>query len=254
MTGLDYVVERTVTIAARPKTVFRFFTDSGRFAAWWGEGSRIDPRPGGAVRICYPNRVQAGGEVLEVIPCERIAFTFGYDSGDPVAIGASRVTITLQAVPRGTRLTLRHELPTASAREVHVQGWRYQLAVFAEVAAQDAHAGVAERVDRFLGLWATSDAAARRAALAELTVDSLSYRDRYSCTEGRDDLDAHLAAYQRFMPGLVLQRTGEVRQCQGTALVDWAARGPDGASRGSGTFAIELAADGRVERVTGFWV
>ena len=44
MTGLDHVVERTVTIAARRETVFRYFTDSERFAAWWGAGSTIDPR------------------------------------------------------------------------------------------------------------------------------------------------------------------------------------------------------------------
>jgi len=251
--GLDYLVERTVTVAARPKTIFRFFTDSGRFAAWWGEGSQIDPRPGGAVRIWYPNGVRAGGEVLEVVPGERIAFTFGYESGEPIAVGSSRVTIVLEPAPRGTRLRLRHELPTATAREVHVQGWRYQLAVFAEVAAHDAHAGFAERADRFLALWAQTDPAARRAALAALAVDSLTFRDRHSCTDGLDDLDAHIAAYQRFMPGLRLERQGEVRQCQGTALVDWVARGPDGAPRGKGTSVFDLAADGRIERVTGFW-
>jgi len=251
--GLDYLVERTVTIAARPGTVFRFFTDSGRFAAWWGEGSRIDPRPGGAVSICFSNQVRAGGEVLEVVPGERIVFSFGYESGDPVALGASRVTITLEAVPRGTRLHLRHELPTATAREVHVQGWRYQLAVFAEVAAHDAHAAFAERADRFLALWAETDPAARRAALAELAKASIAFQDRYSCTEGLDDFDAHIAAYQRFMPGMRLERQGEVRQCQGTALVDWVARGPDGAPRGKGTNVFDLAADGRIERVIGFW-
>ena len=43
MTGLDHVLHRTVTIAARRETVFRNFTDSERFAAWWGQGSRIEP-------------------------------------------------------------------------------------------------------------------------------------------------------------------------------------------------------------------
>ena len=39
MKELEHVVERTVTIAARRETVFRYLTDSGRFAAWWGAGS-----------------------------------------------------------------------------------------------------------------------------------------------------------------------------------------------------------------------
>ena len=36
-----------VRIEADRETVFRYFTDSGRWAAWWGAGSTIDPRPGG---------------------------------------------------------------------------------------------------------------------------------------------------------------------------------------------------------------
>jgi uncharacterized protein YndB with AHSA1/START domain len=252
MRDLGFVVERTVTIVARPQVVFRYFTDSSRFAAWWGEGSHIDPRPGGAVHIRYPNGVVAGGEVVEIVPGERVSFTFGYASGDPVAIGASLVTITLEEAAAGTRLRLRHELPTAAARDVHVQGWRYQLALFAEVVARETGAGFAARADAFLALWSQKDGIARRAALAELAAGSLAYRDRYSCTEGLDDLDAHIAAYQRFMP-IALERRGDVRQCQGLALVDWVASGPDGAARGAGTSVFELAADGRIARVTGFW-
>ena len=112
MTGLDHVLDRTVTIAARRETVFRYFTDSERFAAWWGAGSRIDPRPGGAVHIRFPNAVVAGGEVVEITPVERVAFTYGFESGQPIPIGASRVTITLEEVARGTVVRLRHELPT----------------------------------------------------------------------------------------------------------------------------------------------
>ena len=42
MSDLPEVLERRITIAARPETVFRFFTDSERFALWWGEGARIE--------------------------------------------------------------------------------------------------------------------------------------------------------------------------------------------------------------------
>ena len=38
--SLEHSLERTVFIAATRATVFRFFTDSERFAAWWGAGSR----------------------------------------------------------------------------------------------------------------------------------------------------------------------------------------------------------------------
>jgi uncharacterized protein YndB with AHSA1/START domain len=253
MSGLGHVVERRVTIAARRETVFGFFIDSARFAAWWGEGSTIDPRPGGKVHIRYPNGVVAGGEVLEIRPAEHVAFTFGYATGDPLPIGSSRVSIRLEDHPRGTLVRLRHELPTASAAEVHVQGWRYQLSVFAHVVALQAHASVGPLADRFFALWAETDAAKRRATLAAIAVPGVAFRDPYSCLEGADDLDAHIAAAQRFMPGVVLEREGDARQCQGTAAVDWVVRAEDGSVRTRGTNVFELAADGRIAGVTGLW-
>jgi uncharacterized protein YndB with AHSA1/START domain len=253
MTGLDHVLDRTVTIAARRETVFRYFTDSERFAAWWGAGSRIDPVPGGAVHIRFPNAVVAGGEVVEITPVERVVFTYGFESGQPIPIGASRVTITLEESARGTVVRLHHELPTASVRDEHVQGWRYQLAVFANVVTREAHAGTGALADRFFALWGETDATKRRAELGALAVEALAFRDPYSCTDGLDDLDAHIAAAQRFMPGVVLAREGEARQCQGLAIVDWTVRGPDGKPRGKGSNVFELAPDGRVARVTGIW-
>jgi len=253
MSGLDHVVERTVTIAARRETVFGFFTDSARFAAWWGEGSTIDPRPGGKVHVRYPNGVVAGGEVVEIEPVKRIVFTFGYATGDPVSIGSSRVTIRLEESPRGTLVHLRHQLPTASAAEVHVQGWRYQLSVFAHVVSLQAHAGAGALVDRFFALWAEADAVKRRAALRAIVASDVSFRDPYSCLEGAEDLDAHIAAAQRFMPGVVLRREGDARQCQGMALVDWVAAAVDGSVRTRGTNVFELTPEGRIARVTGLW-
>jgi hypothetical protein len=51
MTELDHRLEREILIRARAATVFGFFTDSDRFARWWGAGSRIVPEPGGEVTI-----------------------------------------------------------------------------------------------------------------------------------------------------------------------------------------------------------
>jgi len=253
MKGLDFVLDRTVTIAARRETVFCYFTDSERFAAWWGTGSRIEPRAGGAVHIRYPNAIVAGGEVVEIAPPERIVFTYGFESGNPIPVGASRVTVTLAEVAGGTLVSLRHELPSAEVRDEHVQGWRYQLAVFANVVAKEAHAGTATLADRFFACWGVTDAGTRRAALAAVAAEALAFRDPYSCTSGIDDLNAHIAASQRFMPGVVLERRGDPRQCQGMALVDWTVRGQDGQERAKGTSAFELAPDGRIARVTGFW-
>jgi hypothetical protein len=150
-------------------------------------------------------------------------------------------------------LRLRHELPSAEARDVHVQGWRYQLAVFANVVAREQHAGAAALVDRFLATWTEADAGKRRTELAAVAVSDLSFRDAFSCTSGIDDLAAHIAAAQLHMPGLRLERRGDVRQCQGTAVVEWVAVAVDGAERGHGTNVIDFAPDGRIARVVGIW-
>jgi len=254
MIALEHVLERTVLIRAKRETVFRYFTDSERFAAWWGAGSTIDARPGGPLRIRYPNGVLASGEVVEVAPPDRIVFTYGYeDPARPVRPGGSRVVVTLQERKDGTLLHLRHELPDAAARDQHVQGWRYQLAVFANVVTRELSAGLAQAVDAFLAAWSEKGEARRRTALAAVVTEDVTFADAFSCTAGIEDLVAHLAAAQVHMPGLVLSRAGDVRQCQGTALADWVAKGPDGASRGRGTNVFDLAPDGRIRRIVGFW-
>lgn len=250
--SLEHALERSVRIAARRATVFRFFTDPERFATWWGAGSHIDARPGGAVHIRYPNGVVASGTVVEVEPDRRIVFTYGYeDAGKPIPPGGSRVTVTLEETARGTLLLLRHELATADARDAHVPGWRYQLAVFANVAAAEQHAEADQRVDVFFAAWAEPDASRRRAALAEVATDDVSFRDAFACTAGLDDLVAHTGAVQMHMPGVVLQRAGRARQCQGTAVVEWEMRGADGTPRGRGTNVFELAPDGRIAAAVG---
>src|ERR1035437_9957972 len=119
MPELPYHLNRTVVIKAKPETVFRFFTDSARWASWWGAGSTIDAQPGGKVYIRHPNGIETVGEVLEAVAPERIVFTYGYASGKPIEPGGSRVTISLTPDAAGTRLHLRHEFADEAPRHEH---------------------------------------------------------------------------------------------------------------------------------------
>lgn len=250
---LTHALDRRILIRARPETVFRYFTDSARWAAWWGEGSTIDARPGGKVFIRYPNAVEVAGEVLEIDPPRRIALTYGYATGAPFPAGGSRVTITLEQDPHGTRLHLHHAFHEAGVRDHHVQGWRYQLAVFSNVVADHLFADAAARVDAWFAAWSEPDAE-RRSRILDATVNAdIRFRDRFSLVEGRADLDPHLAAVHVFMPGNRLERTGQVRQCQGTVLADWVVRRADGGEMGRGTNVFALDADGRIAEVVGLW-
>ncbi len=253
MTQLDHVLERTVLVRAPRAVVFGYFTDTARWAAWWGQGSTIEPRPGGRVYLRFPNAVEASGEVLAIEPPRRLVYTIGFASGTPVPPGGSRVTIELEEQAAGTRLRLRHEFADAAARDHHVQGWRYQLAVFANLVADAQYADAAGMADAWFAAWSEPDAARREARLSESVAPGVRLRDRYSLIEGLDDLRPHLAAVHVFMPGLRLERRGEARHCQGTVLADWTARGPDGSERGRGTNVFTLGPDGRIAEVVGLW-
>ena len=98
MADLPHQLDRTVVIGAPRETVFRFFTDEARWASWWGKGSTIDPRPGGNVLLVYPGGVQAAGEVVDIAPPERLVFTYGFVSGNPIPVGSSRVSIALEPI------------------------------------------------------------------------------------------------------------------------------------------------------------
>jgi uncharacterized protein YndB with AHSA1/START domain len=246
-------LDRTVVIAAEPDTVFRFFTDPARWAAWWGAGSTIDARPGGRFLIRYPNGTEASGEVLDVMAPRRIVFTYGYLSGTPIPPGASRVTISLEAAGIATRLHLVHEFTDAAVRDEHVQGWRYQLSLFGNVVADEVFAGAGKSVDAWFAAWSEPDASRQVTTLAQVASPHVRFRDRFSLVDGLPDLLAHLAAYQRFMPGLRVAREGEIRHCQGTVLADWVARAADGAERGRGTNVFVLGVRGQIESVIGFW-
>jgi len=253
MTEWPHHLDRTITIGARRETVFSFFTNDERWASWWGRGSAIDPRPGGRMLIRHPNGIEFSGEVVEVQAPDRIVFTYGAAHLPTLGPGSSRVTIHLESVAEGTRLSLRHEFAEAADRDHHVQGWRYQLAVFANVVSDRAHADAAAIVDRWFQAWTETDAEARAAAFVAITRPSIRFRDRYSLVDGLPDLLPHVSATLQFMPGFRLERAGDVRHCQGTVLADWTAKGPNGESRGAGTNVFLLGPDGLIDAVTGLW-
>jgi uncharacterized protein YndB with AHSA1/START domain len=254
MSGLPFSLERSLLICAQRKTVFRFFTDSKLFAEWWGAGSHIEGRPGGALKIVYPDGTVALGEVVETVEDERIVFTYGYEAASkPIPPGGSLVTINLAERPEGTWLTLKHEVADEKTRDQHIPGWRYQLALFANAAAAAQHTNLRSVVDRYFAAWAEQDAVRRRREFLEIAVSGIVFQDRFGCTAGLDDLDSHIGLTQMHMRGVSLHRVGEPRQCQGTALVEWEARGGDGNPLAIGSNVFTLAPDGRIARVVGLW-
>jgi uncharacterized protein YndB with AHSA1/START domain len=251
MKSLPYAVDRSILIEADRETVFGFFTDNARWASWWGEGSTVDPRPGGALRIRHSNGFESVGEVLELSPPERFVFTYSLQSAKPVPAEESRVTIQLEQQKGGTLLRLTHEVADPVVRDLLIQGWRFQFSMFANAVANLVNAGAPELADTWFALWADPDAAAREATLRRIAVPGVKFRDRYSRLEGIDDVVVHIGASQRFMPGIRMERVGDIRHCQGTVLAEWVARSSEGKVVMSGTNVFVLGLGARIESVTG---
>jgi uncharacterized protein YndB with AHSA1/START domain len=251
--AMPHRLDRNILINAPRDTVFTYFTDTTRWARWWGQGSTIDARVGGAVQIVHPGGVQVAGEILEIEPPSRLVFTYGYVSGTPMPVGASVVTIQLVDDHQGTRLNLSHVFSDEGARNDMAQGWRFQLSLFGNLVSNDLHAGASTTVDDWFAAWSEPDTARREALLDRLATQDVRFRDRFSLIDGISDLRPHLAAVHKFMPGMRLEREGDIRHCQGPVLADWVARAADGTDRGRGTNVFAIGHHGRIESVTGFW-
>jgi uncharacterized protein YndB with AHSA1/START domain len=137
------VVEQTLRISARPETVWRYWTEPDRMCAWWGTAAELDPRPGGTCRVEMGGGPVMVGEYLELVPHERIVFSFGWEptEGAPaVAPGSTRVEVTLAAVEGDTVMTLRHTGLPIEFTDEHRGGWAHFLPLLAAAVVEEARA------------------------------------------------------------------------------------------------------------------
>ncbi|MGW0392022.1 SRPBCC family protein [Streptomyces sp. NPDC003042] len=126
----DGVVTVERHIAARPETVFSFFTDRDRWLSWMGREGEFVFAPGGAYRTNVTGENVAEGRFVAVDPPHRLVFTWGWaEGGMPVPPGSTTVEITLAPAPDGTTLLrLTHSgLPSPEARAAHEEGWQHYV-------------------------------------------------------------------------------------------------------------------------------
>jgi uncharacterized protein YndB with AHSA1/START domain len=160
--GTDNVIEHEVRIAARPETVFAYFTDPARMVRWMGIEATLDPRPGGVCRIAFhpprqvaevmwaafgggPRRLpeslerhglRVAGEFVEVDPPHRIVFTWGFEN-EMFAMPPQSTLVEVSLTPDGddTVVRLAHRRLPAGAVGFHQAGWEHYLPRLATVAA-----------------------------------------------------------------------------------------------------------------------
>ena len=121
-------LERTMSIAASPETVWEFFVDPEKLTRWKGMKADLDPTPGGIYRCDVIPGHTARGEFVELDPPHRLVFTWGWENESAVPPGTSTIEVELTPEGDGTRLHFVHrDLPGAEAVESHAHGWDHYL-------------------------------------------------------------------------------------------------------------------------------
>lgn len=126
---------REVVIGASPATIYPFLTDPTQHVLWMGTEAELEPHPGGRYRVLAQGVHPGTGEFLEVVPNEKVVFTFGWDEPNhPIPAGSTEVEITL--IPEGekTRVRLVHRGLPDDAVADHSEGWDFYLNRLAVVA------------------------------------------------------------------------------------------------------------------------
>ena len=134
-------VERTLSIAASPETVWGFLVDPDKATRWMGTACTFDARPGGLYRCEVIPGHTARGEFVELDPPHRLVFTWGWEHEQGVPPGSSTVEIELTAEESGTSLHFVHNLSTAETARSHGVGWDHYLPRL-EIAAAGGDPGV----------------------------------------------------------------------------------------------------------------
>ncbi|MFI5000967.1 MAG: SRPBCC domain-containing protein [Reyranellales bacterium] len=128
----------TREIKAPRERVFAAWTDARQASLWWAPqdctplSCEMDVRPGGIwrrrMRVPDGTVITKHGVYRDVVPNERLVFTYITEYADGTLDPETLVTLTFAAVNGGTRLTLRHSaFQTDQSRISHQGGWTSAL-------------------------------------------------------------------------------------------------------------------------------
>ncbi|MEU6034323.1 nuclear transport factor 2 family protein [Actinomadura sp. NPDC047616] len=109
-----------------------------------------------------------------------------------------------------------------------------------------------ELIERYLAAWNEKDPAARRAAVDDLWTEDAAYVDPLVVAEGRDAIDATIAAVQAQFPDFVFRLAGDVDAHHHLARFTWELGPEDGEAVVVGFDVAEFSEDGRLGKVHGF--
>ena len=133
---------------------------------------------------------------------------------------------------------------------VAIAAWQLQ-----PVNAAEAGLTPVEAVDAYTSSWGEADEAKRRAILETSWADDGRYCDPSGEAVGRDALVAHIGGFldNPAMKGFVLERVSGVDVHHNVLRFDWVLKNAEGEVVMEGVDYGELADDGRLQSITGFF-
>jgi hypothetical protein len=111
----------------------------------------------------------------------------------------------------------------------------------------------ADVISDYLHAWNEADPAKRKVLLERCWADDGRYVDPPTDGTGREALDAIIAGLHAQQPGARIEPTSGIDQHHDQVRFAWAFVGADGKTAIEGIDVGELAPDGRLARIVGFW-
>lgn len=105
----------------------------------------------------------------------------------------------------------------------------------------------------YCGAWAEPDEASRERLLEQCWADDGVYCDPTAHVVGRAALIAHIGGFFAQYPGARIEQTSAVDAHHGLLRFSWRMRLADGSVLVEGLDVGELAGDGRLQRIVGFF-
>ena len=114
---------KSAVLPVPPDEAFALITEPERLRRWQAVTATVDLRAGGDYRWTVTPGHVAAGTFREVEPGRRVVFGWGWTGSDDLPADASTVTITIEPVAEGSRVTLVHEGLTEAQAAMHAEGW-----------------------------------------------------------------------------------------------------------------------------------
>jgi uncharacterized protein (TIGR03086 family) len=116
---------KTAILPVSPDEAFALITDPERLRRWQTVTATVDLRAGGSYRWTVTPGHIAEGTYHEVEPGRRVVFGWGWDENPDLPKDASTVTVTIEPVAEGSKVTLVHEGLSETQAAMHAEGWNH---------------------------------------------------------------------------------------------------------------------------------